>query len=254
MTKAIAPYGAWVSPVTVELMTEAAVGLSGTNGRRRRSLLARSPAKREGPHGFMPPPREWRDRRPHAAALLMSAAAYMNMAAAPIGRRRRCHIQRAHRRERLAHRGWRRAAPDRNARRLPLRRFRIRSCAPPRARRAGGPSRPPADRSKGRDRRLAARCGRGRDNPGRGSGFPELAAAFLRWRTARLDRLGSPRHALGQHQAFHGRCDGRRRARNAASGGGRNAGGNRAAGVVGQRNALFFLRSDRLVEPLCGAR
>jgi dipeptidyl aminopeptidase/acylaminoacyl peptidase len=29
MTRAIAPYGAWVSPVSVELMTEAAIGLSG---------------------------------------------------------------------------------------------------------------------------------------------------------------------------------------------------------------------------------
>jgi hypothetical protein len=29
MTKIIAPYGAWVSPVSVELMTEAAIGLSG---------------------------------------------------------------------------------------------------------------------------------------------------------------------------------------------------------------------------------
>src|ERR1700724_2982392 len=29
MTKVIAPYGAWVSPVSVELMTEAAIGLSG---------------------------------------------------------------------------------------------------------------------------------------------------------------------------------------------------------------------------------
>jgi dipeptidyl aminopeptidase/acylaminoacyl peptidase len=29
MTKAVAPYGAWVSPVSVELMTEAAIGLSG---------------------------------------------------------------------------------------------------------------------------------------------------------------------------------------------------------------------------------
>ncbi|MGC2223230.1 MAG: S9 family peptidase, partial [Methylocella sp.] len=29
MTKGIAPYGAWVSPVSVELMTEAAIGLSG---------------------------------------------------------------------------------------------------------------------------------------------------------------------------------------------------------------------------------
>jgi hypothetical protein len=28
MTKAIAPYGAWVSPVSVELMTKAAIGLS----------------------------------------------------------------------------------------------------------------------------------------------------------------------------------------------------------------------------------
>ena len=29
MTKIIVPYGAWVSPVSVELMTEAAIGLSG---------------------------------------------------------------------------------------------------------------------------------------------------------------------------------------------------------------------------------
>src|SRR5262249_59313622 len=29
MAKAVAPFGAWVSPVTVELMTEAAIGLSG---------------------------------------------------------------------------------------------------------------------------------------------------------------------------------------------------------------------------------
>jgi dipeptidyl aminopeptidase/acylaminoacyl peptidase len=32
MTKTIAPYGAWVSPVSVELMTEAAIGLSGLRG------------------------------------------------------------------------------------------------------------------------------------------------------------------------------------------------------------------------------
>jgi dipeptidyl aminopeptidase/acylaminoacyl peptidase len=68
MTKTIAPYGAWVSPVTVELMTEAAVGLSALSAdgeslywlEARPSERGRTVLCRRGPNGEIedvtPPP------------------------------------------------------------------------------------------------------------------------------------------------------------------------------------------------------
>ena len=57
MTKTTAPYGTWVSPVSVELMTEAAIALASlsVDGTDLYWLEAQPP--RKWTRGIMPPPR-----------------------------------------------------------------------------------------------------------------------------------------------------------------------------------------------------
>ena len=57
MTKTTAPYGTWVSPVSVELMTEAAIALASLSVDGTDLYWLRSAPPRKWTRGIMPPPR-----------------------------------------------------------------------------------------------------------------------------------------------------------------------------------------------------
>jgi len=113
----------------------------------------RGPRKR--PHGFVPQPGGCPDRRADRrlsmwAAVSTNMARLYGVAAGVAG------FQRAHQWQRLGDRGGPPAAPDRTPDGCRYADFECDLPPPPRARRARGSSRPPADRPQGRDCRLAS--------------------------------------------------------------------------------------------------
>ena len=199
----VAPYGAWESPFPISLLTSRRRRAERDQGPRRRPLVARGPARREGPPGPRPARRR-RHRHPPLAGGLQRPLAGPRIRRRGVPRRGRPRHRvglldrppeprRRPRRARAAH-----ARADVALRRLdpgPGPRPAHRDSRGPRA----GDARAPR-RGRERDRRHRPRERRGL-GPRRRGRLLRGAAPVAGWLAARLARVAPPEHAVGRHDA-----------------------------------------------------